>query len=861
MSDRALHPTSPFTPEQLQLLEALRHRFPTVDAALAEIAALLARLTLPKGTVHVVSDVHGEFKKLKHVINNASGSLRPLVEQLFGDRLTEAERVALLGLIYYPRESYDLQRPTLHDEGARRAFLRRVLPQVFEVLRALAPRYGLPELDAVFPSPYEGVFRELLFAPALERADAYIDALVEPFLRVGKDADLLRLVSRAVRNLSIAELIVAGDLGDRGPRIDRVIDYLMHQPNVAITWGNHDASWMGACLGQPACIAIVLRISLRYGRIAQLEEGYGIPVEPLEQLARAVYGDDPASRFHVKGEDLREPLLLARMQKAIAIIQFKLEGQAARRNPHFNLDHRDLLHRIDMAAGTVEIDGARHPLLDTAFPTLDRHDPYALSPEERACMAALTQSFLESPVLWQQMRFVARRGSMYALRDDHAIFHGCIPVAADGSPLPLDVDGIPRRGRALFDALNVVVQRAFRTHQPSDLDMLWYLWTGPLSPCFGKDKMATFEGYFVADKELQKETKNPYFKLIHEQDFCRSVLRELGADPDRGLIVNGHVPVKLEQGENPVKKSGMAVTIDGAFSEAYGDRGYTLVLDANRTYLAQHHHFESISAALTTGADIIPTTQVVHAFERPRIVADTDGGVELRQHIDALELLVRAYQDNVLQERAPQGLGSPRLSVAPSPPRPPLGASRRGSLVRGVHGRVTGVGREGSSVDRSERLDALAGARAGAQRGELPFLAALEARSQAGAVGGRRGDLPGPPAAFAARGAVAEALGGGSGGGDGRGARDAGRSRAAVRAAPLHAGDGGRLRLPQAGRRRGAARRRARVGEAGALAGLRRSGRLRGQRGGQGALRAGGLQGDGQEARQVQGRRREHHRY
>jgi fructose-1,6-bisphosphatase-3 len=633
-------------------LRAVSKRYPNADAALAEIANLQAVLTLPKGTIHIVSDVHGEFKKLKHIINNASGSLRPIVDRVFGGKLTADDKLRLLNLIYYPRETYAHMAESFADEGARREFLRRIVRLEFEILRDLTTRYSLKAVEKILPANLKALFRELLFEPHMGRSENYINAMLEQFVSHKKDLELLRPTAHLIRNLLISELIVAGDLGDRGPRIDKVLDYLMRQPNVAFTWGNHDFSWMGACLGQEACIATVMRLSLRYRRLSQLEEGYGIPVSPLEKLAREVYGEDPAERFACKGEGLRDPQLMARMQKAAAILQFKLEGQTIRRNPGYDMENRNLLHRIDTATGGVTIDGGAYPMLDMHFPTIDWSDPYKLSAEEEACIKRLKQSFLYSPVMWNQMKFVAQRGAMYLRRDNNLIFHGCAPVDGDGNFLAMHLDGEEHSGKALFDALNVVVHRSFRRQNQRDLDMLWYLWTGSLSPVFGKDRMATFETYFVADKTAHKEKKNPYFKLIHNRDFCRRVCEEFGVDPEYGLIVNGHVPVKLEQGENPLKDSGMAVTIDGAFSEAYGDKGYTLVLDASRTYLAQHHHFESVHDAIMEGADIIPRIRDIRVFPTTRTVGDTEKGAEIKHEIAVLGLLIRAYQENVIPESA-----------------------------------------------------------------------------------------------------------------------------------------------------------------------------------------------------------------
>lgn len=639
--------TVPAAPS-LQHLRALSYRLPDAPSALAEIAHLSAVLTLPRGAVHVVSDVHGEFQKLEHVLRNGSGSLRPIVERLFADRLDEAGRARLLNFVYYPRETWQRLSSTLPDAPARAAFVRDTIIHELELLRVLMARYSLRHAHRIFPRAFAGVFDELLFSPLLARNPAYVDALLAPFIRDDGGVEILRSTAHVLRDFSSYEVIVAGDLGDRGPRIDRVIDALRRQRNIAITWGNHDAEWMGACLGQEALIATVIRISLRYGRISQLEEGYGIPVEPLEQLVHASYANDPATRFHSKGEDLRDPLLLARMQKAAAILQFKLEGQTSRRNPHYDLESRCLLHHIDPAAGTVTIDGKTHALLDGAFPTIDWNDPYELSKPEQRCIDRLRRSFLGSASLWRDMQFVCDRGSMYVARDENLIFHGCVPCDDQGEFLELEVDGKPVKGKALFDALDRVVRRAFKARAQADVDLLYYLWAGPRAPTFGKDRMATFETYFVADKASHKETKNGYFSLIHEAPFCRRVGREMGVTDENVLIVNGHVPVKLEQGESPLKRSGLAVTIDGAFSEAYGDHGFTLVIDSEQTYLAKHHHFDSVDGAIERGADIVPEISALRRHDQAIVVGATQRGAELREEIAGLLQLVSAYRDRLI---------------------------------------------------------------------------------------------------------------------------------------------------------------------------------------------------------------------
>lgn len=642
--------------DELTLLRALAALYPSADAALAEAAALRAELKLPMGVVHVVSDVHGEYKKLRHIINNASGSLRTLVEALFRDRLSDDEIKQLLAVLYYPREMMEYLRGSLTSREQRREWVARTLRLQFEIVRGLAKNYRREHVVKLFPATRRELFEELLEEPSTARPTAYIDEMIAAFAAHNRDFPLVRAASRLVRNLAASEIIVAGDLGDRGPRIDQVIDYLMEQPNVALTWGNHDAEWMGACLGQEALIATVLRISLRYRRLAQLEEGYGLIVAPLEKLARTIYADDPAICFTLKNTGLRDDLLMRRMQKAAAVMQFKLEGQTVRRHPEWNLEHRNLLHRIDFEKGTVDVDNQTYPLLDTYFPTINPRDPYELSTEERSCMDRLRQSFLTSARLWEQMSFVARHGAMWLERDDALIFHACVPIDDKGVMLSLKVDGEDCSGRALFEALGVVVRRAFRegaaagVERAEDADWFWYLWSGPHSPFFGKDRMATFEAYFVADEKTHVETKNTYFSSINDADFCRRILSEFGVT-EQGLIVNGHVPVQIEKGEHPVKRGGNAVTIDGAFSEAYGDHGYTLILAPERIALAEHHHFESIQEAITSGADIVPKVSNIRTYEHPRRIADTDAGNFVRSQCSALERLILAYENGTLIER------------------------------------------------------------------------------------------------------------------------------------------------------------------------------------------------------------------
>jgi fructose-1,6-bisphosphatase-3 len=647
------NPASPpvrYSPEELTALKPLQRLFPTLDAAVDRIARLTAEATLPKGTVHVISDIHGEDRKLRHIISNASGTLRPLVEKRFAGVMPPADLQDFLALLFYPRETLERHGPALAEPEGQKAYCRRVLLHLFDLVRLLLRRTNPERARRVVPEEYRALFREMLYEPADGHGPAYYEAIIDTLVRHGRALTAIRLAVHAVRNLAVDELVIGGDCWDRGPRGDRVVDHLMHQPDLVFTWGNHDAAWLGACLGQEALIAHVLRISCRYRRLSQLEEGYGINLQPLERLARTVYADDPASCYQPKGDGLREKITMARLQKAAAVMQYKLEGQMIARNPEWGLDNRRLLHTIDRKAGTVEIDRKECQLWDTNFPTIDPTDPYTLSAEEKACMARLKTSFFNSQKLWEHMRFLLERGSMYLVRDDNLIFHGCVPVDARGEFLPLQVDGHERSGRALFDALDGVLARVTEGATEKDRDLMWYLWCGPRSPLFGKDKIATFEIDLVSDAATHEETKNPYFKLIHEVPFCDRILKEFGVDPARGLIVNGHVPVKIDKGESPLKRSGKAITIDGAFSTAYGDHGYTLVLEPDRTVLAKHHHFESVEAAVAEGVDIIPEVTVIRQFDSPRRVADSERGAELARETALLERLIHAYRTNQLRQ-------------------------------------------------------------------------------------------------------------------------------------------------------------------------------------------------------------------
>jgi fructose-1,6-bisphosphatase III len=636
---------------ELAKLVPLAREIPNIDSAIAEIARFSAELTLPRGTIHVISDIHGEDKKLRHIINNASGTLRPLVERLLKDRMPAEQFQEFLALVFYPAEVVDRLEQTLQTRGERKDYATRTLDNLFHIVRVLASGRSLKHAVRIFPAEYRDLLTEILNEPSTERSRDYVNAIIDELNSRGRILRLIHLTGRVVRNLAIDELIIAGDCWDRGPRGDRVLDYVIQQPNVSFVWGNHDMAWLGACLGHHALICQVLRISLRYRRLMQLEEGYGIPIEPLDLLARTVYSNDPATTFDTKGTGMREKSMMARMQKAAAVMQFKLEGQMIARHPEWQMEHRRLLHRIDRKAGTIAVDGISYPLLDVNFPTIDPDNPYELTHQESGCLERIRSSFLVSQKLWDHMRWMVSHGRMYLRREEHLIFHGCVPVDQFGEFLPMPVDGQSYSGSALFDAIERYVYRLLDGPPSDGLDLLWYLWGGPESPLFGKDRITTLERDLISDNKTHTETKNPYFRLIHEPWFCDKILTEFGVPTEQGLIVNGHVPVEVEKGESPIKKSGKAITIDGAFSEAYGDHGFTLVLEPHRTFLAKHHHFESVEAAINEGADIIPSITVVRQWKQPKRVADSPRGRYLVEMIKLLEELIQAYRSNDLQQR------------------------------------------------------------------------------------------------------------------------------------------------------------------------------------------------------------------
>jgi fructose-1,6-bisphosphatase-3 len=620
---------------------------------MSEISLLQAKLTLPKRRIHLISDVPGDDRKLRHVINNASGGLTTLVDRVFGDELSAEEKSTLLAFLYYPVEKMRTYQGRLEDITWRIQKSKKLLRLQFRLVRVLAKTVATDDLMSLMKDEFKVLYVALLDEVSFDRDPRYVDSMVDALADYDQDIVALHEASRLVRNLVVSEVVVAGDLFDRGERGDRVVHYLMNQPKVSFTWGNHDIIWMGATLGSDVLIATVLRVSLRYLRLWQLEEGYGILLSPLAMLARTVYRDDPASCFIPKRDaGFIDRELVAKMHKAVSILELKLAGPVIERHPEWEMEDRRHLHLIDYENGTITLDGKCHPLKDTHFPTIDPDNPYLLSAEEETCLERLRQSFTTSERLWKHMLFLVRQGGMSLQRDEALIFHACVPSNEDGSFRKVNLGGKEFSGSELFYELEQTVRRTYRKGAQSvsdDLDYYYWLWAHGDSPLFGKSRMTTFERCFIADQATHKEVKNPYFQMIHDADFCKRVGRAFGMTEDV-LIINGHVPVKVEKGEDPVKKGGNAVTIDGAFSEAYGDRGYTLVMGPNGIRLAEHSHFESVEHFLTCDDDMIPKLRDLRIYPQPRTLAETHEGESLTAQLDSLNTLLQAYRSGALTE-------------------------------------------------------------------------------------------------------------------------------------------------------------------------------------------------------------------
>lgn len=651
----------------LGYLELLARQYPSIQAASTEIINLNAILHLPKGTEHFLSDIHGEHEPFLHVLRNGSGTLSRRIEEMFQSTLLERERRELATLIYYPNRMLTRRLSQLGAEGME-DWYRVTLFRLVQVCRVMSSKYTRSKVRKALPPAFAYILEELLHEQeSIENKQEYYQSIVDTIISTGRARAFIVAMAELIQRLTIDHLHILGDVYDRGPGAHIIMDALMAYHSVDFQWGNHDIVWMGAATGSPACIANVIRICLRYANMETLEGGYGISLLPLATLAMDAYGDDPCRQFQVKappGEEYtqNELLLLARMQKAISIIQFKLEGAIIQRRPEFEMDDRLLLDKIDWEAGTVQVDGQSYPLNDTLFPTVDPADPYALSEAERNVVQRLIYSFQDNKKLQEHVRFLYSVGGMYRIYNGNLLYHGCIPMEPDGAFSDFAIDGPgqrPYQGRALLDRIDRLVRQAYFASNPDQQqggqDMMWYLWTGAQSPLFGKKKMATFERYFIDDKTPHAEQRDPYYHLRDQPQTVSRILEEFGLDPDRGHIINGHVPVKVRKGENPVKAGGRLLVIDGGFARAYqgqtGIAGYTLISNSYGLLLAAHQPFESVEQILEGGRGPHSQTEILETNTRRIRVRDTDLGRNIQRQIDELRALLDAYRGGLIKER------------------------------------------------------------------------------------------------------------------------------------------------------------------------------------------------------------------
>lgn len=648
-----------------RVLELLSQNFPNISAASTEIINLEAILNLPKGTEHFVADLHGEYEAFRHILKNASGNIKRKVTEIFGATMRDSEIKELCSLIYYPKPKLEIVKQ--HEQDLAN-FYQITLNQLVKVVRSVSSKYTRSKVRKSLPKSYAYIIEEMLHeTPGDVKKQAYFNRIIETIILTGQAEDFIVAMCNVIQRLSIDQLHILGDIFDRGPGAHLIMDLLSDYPNFDIQWGNHDIVWMGAAAGNPVCIANVLRMSLRYANMTTLEDGYGINLVPLVTMAMETYANDDCSCFapRIDPDDStysdRARLMLARMHKAIAIIQFKLEGAIIDRHPEWGMADRRLLHRINYKEGTITIDEGTFPLLDTSFPTIDPADPYRLTPEEAELVEKLVHSFLVSDKLQSHMDTLISHGSIFGVYNGNLLYHASIPLNPDGTLKDVTVGGEKYRGRKLLKRINMIVRAAFNDDTDAEerafaTDFFWFLWCAPDSPLFDKSKMATFERYFIESPETHKEIKGNYYTLRDNPQVCDMILEEFNVRGPHRHIINGHVPVRAASGESPIKADGKLMVIDGGFAKAYHDTtgiaGYTLVFHSRGFELVQHEPFTSAENAILNGTDIVSTNQIVEMSAHRMRVSDTDKGAVLQSQINELMELLYAYRRGYIHERA-----------------------------------------------------------------------------------------------------------------------------------------------------------------------------------------------------------------
>ena len=638
------------------LLTMLAKEFPSAESVSTEIINLHAILCLPKGTEYFFSDPHGEAGAFRYLLGTASGVIRAKIEGLFARSVPLAQREELSLLITQPDGVLAAaQQQADFDDWCRISIFRLV-----QVCRQLASKYTRSKVRKMMPPQFSYILDELLHADTEENKEDYYAAIIDSVVTTGIAADFITALCALIRRCAVDRLHILGDIFDRGPHADEIIEELKNFPDVDIQWGNHDIHWLGAYLGSPVCVASVVRLGISYNNFDLLEDGYGINLRALSMFAADVYRHDPCTVFwpHQLDENTYDPVdtaLAAKMHKAIAIIQFKLEGQLYHRHPEYGMEERSLLEKIDYAACTLTEDGVTVPLRDCLFPTVNPADPLALTPAEQALIDTLTLSFTHSRMLQRHFRYLFSHAAMYKICNGNLLYHGCIPMTHEGEFDRVMLDGVTLSGRAYLDAINCKLHTAYfgdpgEHYREDALDYIWYLWCGPRSPLFGKSKMSTFERYFTEEGELWKEVLDPYYTFIEQRATCEKILADFGLTPPGCHIVNGHVPVR--SGEHPRKGDGLLYIIDGGISKAYhchtGIGGYTLIFNSHHLALAEHRPYEEICQNPAASA---PRVRIVEPMPRRLKVADTDTGRALVEQIAHLEELLTAYRSGLLTEK------------------------------------------------------------------------------------------------------------------------------------------------------------------------------------------------------------------
>ncbi|MBN1059093.1 fructose-1,6-bisphosphatase [Clostridium botulinum] len=648
--------------KKLKYFRLLAKQYPNIALAATEIINLEAILNLPKGTEHFLSDIHGEYEPFVHVLRNGSGVVKRKIEDLFCKSLLESDIKSLATLIYYPEQKLDI---VLKEERNIDDWYKITLNRLIEICRFCSSKYTRSKVRKALPADFAYIIEELLHEQfnGIDKEE-YYDRIITTIIDIGRAKEFIIALSKLIQRMIIDRLHIIGDIYDRGPRPDIIIDTLMEYHSVDIQWGNHDMLWMGAAAGVRTCVANVLRISTRYANLDLVEEIYGINLLPLATFALKYYRDDPCESFipKVKEDDPaanQEVDLVSKMHKAITILQFKLEKEIIDRRPEFELEERLLLDKIDYEKGTIILNGTEYKLNDNNFPTIDPKDPYKLTEEESVLIDKLVYSFVNSDKLQKHVRFLFSKGNMYLKFNSNLLFHGCIPLDDDGNLKSMWIQGEEYESKRLLEKFDSLSREGYFEKVGSEektygMDIMWYLWTGSVSPLFGKKKMATFERYFIDDEIAHIEQKTGYYKLRDREEMCDMILREFGLDPSESRIINGHVPVKKKNGESPIKANGKMIVIDGGFSKAYqkqtGIAGYTLIYNSYGLQLVSHEHFSSTEESIMKEKDILSTTLVVEQKLKRKTVEDTDIGKELQVQIKDLKELLLIYRKGIIKE-------------------------------------------------------------------------------------------------------------------------------------------------------------------------------------------------------------------